>query len=60
MDYRKLYDALITIIYACEEMKHGSGCKKCPMSADFGGTCCVTDTTPDNWEVIPPETKLMR
>lgn len=59
MDYRKLYDALITIFSACDEMQHGSGCEKCPMSADNGDVCCVA-TTPDNWKVIPPEVKLMR
>ena len=60
MDYEKLYDALIVIKGVCQEMQNGSGCEKCPMSADDGAICCVTDTSPGNWDVIHPEVKLMR
>lgn len=62
MDYEKLYDALMTIKNACQEMQNGSGCEKCPMSTDDGDTCCVADATPRNWDVFPPEIqiKMMR
>ena len=62
MDYQKLYDALMTVKSACNEIQNGSGCGKCPMGADNGDTCCVADTTPDNWDVMEPEItiKLMR
>ena len=59
MDYEKLYDALMTIKNACQEMQDGPGCEKCPMSADDGDTCCVANTTPDNWDVFHPEIKVM-
>ena len=60
MDYQKLYDALMTISAVCDEMQNGSGCKKCPMYSEECAVCCVGDTTPDNWDVIKPEMKLMR
>lgn len=50
----------MTIKNTCEQVQDKDGCEHCPMSADNGDTCCVADTTPDNWNVIPPETKLMR
>ena len=60
MDYEKLYDSLMAIKNACQEMQDGPGCEKCPMSADAGDTCCVANTTPYRWDVFPPEIKLMR
>lgn len=60
MDYKKLYDALMIIKSTCEQLQGGPGCEDCPMSVDDGATCCVADTTPDNWDVINPEVKLMR
>ena len=60
MDYKKLYDALMIIKSICEQLQNGPGCEDCPMSMDNGAICCVTDTTPDNWDVILPETKVMR
>ena len=60
MDYKKLYDALMIIKSTCEQLQGGPGCEDCPMSVDDGATCCVADTTPDNWDVIHPEIKLMR
>ena len=60
MNFQKLYDALITIRTVCDEMQKGSGCEKCPMCLEQGTVCCVTDTSPANWDVIKPEVKLMR
>ena len=60
MDYKKLYDALITIRDACNEIQEEDGCEKCPMCIEQGIVCCVTDTSPGNWDVIHPEVRLMR
>ena len=60
MDYKKLYDALVTIRDTCSEMQKGDGCEKCPMGTEHGAVCCVMDTNPDDWDVIHPEVRLMR
>ena len=60
MDYKKLYDALVTIRDTCNEMQEGDGCEKCPMCTEQGTVCCVIDTNPDDWDVIHPEVRLMR
>ena len=58
MDYKKLYDALITIRDACNEIQKGDGCDKCPMRTSTG--CGVYHSHPFRWDVFPPEIKLMR
>lgn len=58
MDYQKLYEALMMIRDTCDEMQKGLGCDKCPMRTSTG--CGVYHSHPFKWDVIPPETKLMR
>lgn len=60
MDYEKLYDSLMVIKNACQEMQDGPGCERCPMCTEQGTVCCVMDTAPGNWDVMTPEIKLMR
>lgn len=60
MDYKKLYDALVTIRDTCNEMQKGDGREKCPMGTEHGTVCCVMDTNPGNCDVIHPEVRLMR
>lgn len=61
MDYKKLYDALVTIQDVCIEMQDGEGCKGCPFSTGKDITvCCISDLSPFNWNIVKPDIKLMR
>ena len=45
----KLIEALHVIQETCK--KQECDCEKCPLSAEFAMTCCVTDKTPDMWKI---------